>query len=505
VSRRLVSGSVKRSLSARIRHNLLHTFRGRLALLYIGVELATLLFAGLLVYFALTKLVNQSVDDELETQAASVASELERAPFYYWTENVGSFANHYPGSIQLFAANGMIIFSSGPEFFSSGGDEVSNLLANAMQEDVIAFVSTRSLLRSDNLRVIAMPVHRSGKVVAVLMLSRNTNEIHGLFQILFLIGGILGFFSIVVSSGTGFAMARSALKPIDEIRGVASAVAAGDLSRRLTSFSQDEEIRELIDSLNKMFENLESSFLAQKRFTADASHELRLPLTVLKGEIEVALRQPRSGEEYAHLLRMQLEMIGRMQQIVEDLLMLARADAGQLELEQQPIDLSLLLQEVGQQHLTLFAERKVTLEIEVADDLEVVGDESRLERVFYNLLGNASKFAPEGSSVRFVAQGEGGMAVVRVTDRGPGIAPEHHARIFDRFYCSDPARCRKAGGAGLGLAICKQIVEAHKGAIAVESVPGEGASFIVRLPLIGPDPQHLQRVNSFLGGGQQYY
>ncbi|HXH72759.1 MAG TPA: ATP-binding protein [Mariprofundaceae bacterium] len=478
-----------------LRSNILRTFRGRLALLYIALEFGILLFAAVLLYAALSHRVHQEVDEQLAEQGQGIASELERSPFYFWSGHLNEYASHYPGAIQLVAANGLVLFTSDRTLIDRGGDDVSAALGRTFNLDKPAFASTQSLLRKSNIRVIVIPIHRAGRVVAALMLGRSTADISAVFNLMYLIGGILGLISIFISSAAGYYMAKQALAPIQEITSTARAVAAGDLSRRLTSKTQDKEIRILVKVLNKMFQDLEASFVAQKRFTADASHELRLPLTILKGEIEVALRHPRTAEEYAQTLQQQLETIDRIERIVNDLLTLARADAGQLELVQEPVDLSLLLQEVGQQHLVLFAGQHIELDMDIDEGLEVMGDASHLERLLMNLLNNAYKHAPEGSTVRLAARSRDGIASISVSDQGAGIAPEQQSLLFDRFFRADDARCRKQGeGAGLGLAICKRIVEAHGGDIRVESVPGHGATFIVELPLLGPDPAHSRRL-----------
>lgn len=482
-----------------IRSNLFRTFRGRLALLYITLELGILIFAAAVLYTALSNRVYYEVDEQLVSQATSLSNELESSPFYFWSGHLSSFANHYPGAIQLVGANGLILFRSDRSLIDKGGNDVSRALGHAFRAGAPAFASTESLLNKDNIRVIAFPIHRDSRVVATLMLGHSTGDIRSVFNLLYLLGGILGAISIVISAAAGYYMAKRALEPIQEITSTARGVAAGDLSRRLKSKSQDKEIRVLVRVLNKMFADLEASFQGQKRFTADASHELRLPLTILKGEIEVALRHPRSEEEYQQILRQQLGTIDRIQRIVNDLLTLARSDAGQLELVQTSVDLSLLLQEVGQQHLILFDGQNVSLEMDIEDDMEIIGEASQLERTVMNLLSNAFKHAPEHSTIHLSARTANGSVIITVRDEGPGIAEEQQDRLFDRFFRADDARCRKDGeGAGLGLAICKRIVEAHAGKIKVQSTPGEGASFIIRLPLAGVDHGHLKRIDNIL-------
>jgi two-component system, OmpR family, sensor kinase len=464
--------------------------------------LSILIVAAMVLYLVLSHKVSSAVDEQLLSQGQSLVGELERSPFYYWSRYLDSFSVHFSGSVELVEAHGMILFNSDDTLISHGGDEISEVMAEAMRRDGPAFISTRSLLRKDNLRILALPVHRMQEQVAILLLSRNTNDIQGFFKLLYLIGGMLGLASMAISAWAGFIMAKRALAPIQEITVAARAVAAGDFSRRLNAEIPDREIRVLVRALNKMFGDLQASFQSQKRFTADASHELRLPLTIMKGEIEVALRQPRSAEDYADTLKHQLDTIERMQRIVNDLLTLAKADAGTLELAQMPIDLSLLLQEAGQHHLVLFAQKHIQLDMDLEDGLEIMGDASHLERAILNLLNNAWKYAPEGSTVYMAAHAQDNHVRISVRDEGAGIGVEHQALIFDRFYRADDARARSggegAGGAGLGLAICKRIVEAHGGRIWVESQPGHGTQFCIDLPLSGPDPSYSRRLHSLM-------
>jgi two-component system OmpR family sensor kinase len=468
-------------------------------MLYITLELSILIFAAVLLYAALANRVYLEVDEQLMEHAEKLADELENAPFYFWSGHLGSFANHYQGAIQLVGANGLVLFRSDHSLIDKGGNDVSQALGTAFRKDVAAFASTKSLLNKANIRVVAYPVHRADHIVATLMLGHSTRDIRSVFNLLYWLGGILGIISILISSAAGYYMAKRALAPINEITSTARGVAAGDLSRRLTSQSQDKEIGVLVRALNKMFADLETSFLAQKRFTADASHELRLPLTILKGEIEVALRHPRTEVEYQQILQQQLGTIDRIQRIVNDLLTLARAEAGQLEVVQAPIDLSLLLQEVGQQHLILFDSQNVCLDMDIEDGLNIMGEASQIERTMMNLLSNAFKHAPEHSNIYLSARSENDSAIICVRDEGPGIAEEQHDRLFDRFFRADDARTRKEGeGAGLGLAICKRMVDAHGGDIWLKSQLGDGASFHVRLPLSGADPNHQHRLNHIL-------
>jgi len=482
--------------------HLVATFRGRLALLYMAVELALLLLAAVFLYMVLTRQVYDSVDEQLVHQADTIVHELESTRFPYWNQEIVSFSSHFIGSVTLVGANGVLLFSSDRDLIGRGGGEVTEVLQKAIEGET-AIISTRNLLLKSNVRVIGMPVHRSGRVVAAIVLGRSTGEIHSFFELMYLIGGLLGLISMLVSGYAGYVMARRALKPMDEIGDAATRFANGDLSCRIAMTSRDREIRSLMRTLNKMFGNLESSIEAQKRFTADASHELRIPLTIMRGEIEVSLLRRRRPKEYEEVLRQQLDIIDRMQRIVDGLLTLARADAGLLELARDEVDLSLLVEEVGQHHLTLLSSKDVHLDMHVVDDLTVVGDEHRLSRVLFNLMNNAYKHAPPNTTLTLRAEARGDEAVIEVSDQGPGIPEEHIENIFDRFYRSDEARTREAGGAGLGLAISKRIVEAHDGHIEVDSTVGVGTTFRVRLPLGSADPELLKRLQALSASTQK--
>jgi heavy metal sensor kinase len=273
--------------------------------------------------------------------------------------------------------------------------------------------------------------------------------------------------------------------------GVAGQITAENLHLRLPVETSGDEIATLAENCNAMLARLEKSFRRVKQFSGDASHELRTPLAILRGETEVTLRWARDPEEYRRTLESNLEEINRMGRIIEDLLTLAKSDAGELSLEITELSLSDLLQELYMQGNTLGEGKRinVTLHLEVDEEIRIRGDELRLRQVLLNLITNGIKYtAPEGQ-VAITLSVVGQEAILRISDTGIGIPAEHLPHIFDRFYRIDKARNRADGGTGLGLAISKGIVEAHCGRIDVESTPGVGSTFIVRLPLQGPPPR----------------
>jgi heavy metal sensor kinase len=259
----------------------------------------------------------------------------------------------------------------------------------------------------------------------------------------------------------------------------------GRLRERLFVPPQDDELARLARTFNELLDRLEVAHSTQQRFLADASHELRTPLTVLRGEIEVALRRERSGDDYREVLQSAREEIERLSRLTENLLALARADAGEGIAAREQVDLSALAHEVARKLAPLSGLTGVTLAVEATQPVTVTGDSVALERVLTNLVENALRYSPRGENVTVAVARETEAVVLRVRDTGPGIAPEHLPHLFERFYRVDKARSREHGGAGLGLSIVKALIEAHGGTVSVASEVGQGTEFCVRLAAAG--------------------
>ncbi|MBL9134362.1 MAG: hypothetical protein JNK85_00775 [Verrucomicrobiales bacterium] len=242
------------------------------------------------------------------------------------------------------------------------------------------------------------------------------------------------------------------------------------------------ELRPLITSVNALLDRLSGVHRQQQQFLADASHELRTPLTILRGEIEVALRRERPGDEYREILTSNCDELERLSRLVDNLLTLARADAGQVLNRRETIDLAVVCREVVDRLETVAADRQVALHLDARGTTTLNGDPVALDRVIFNLVENAVRYSPPQEAVQIMVEGDSQQATIQVRDAGRGIAPEHQPRLFDRFYRVDVSRSRDQGGAGLGLAIVKTLVEAHGGRIEVASQLGKGSTFTVRLP-----------------------
>jgi heavy metal sensor kinase len=277
-------------------------------------------------------------------------------------------------------------------------------------------------------------------------------------------------------------LARQALAPVERMAATADEITATQLDRRLHVPNPDDELGRLARTLNGMIARLERSFEEVRRFTADAAHELRTPLAILRNEAEVALRIPRESEQYRDCLENMLEEIDHLSRLSEVLLFLFREDAGLGAHTGDVLSLDQIVREVADDIRVVAAEQNQELVVDASSPCNVLGNAEQLRRLLFHLLDNAIKFTPAGGSIGIRVERQKGQARVIVWDAGIGIAPEHLPRVFDRFYRVDSARSRRTGGDGLGLSICKSIAETHQGCIELVSQPGKGTQVTLTLP-----------------------
>ena len=279
-------------------------------------------------------------------------------------------------------------------------------------------------------------------------------------------------------------MSRRALTPVDDIIHEAQNINSKNLSKRLRVSQSGDELQRLSETLNSMLERLEAAFNRITQFTADASHELRTPLAFMRTTTEVSLRTSHDVSEYREAQLQILDELEKTSDLVEKLMLLARADAGVENLQRRRVNLADSLREACRQGRTLAEAKQVTFEEDIVKTAVIVeGDSDGLRRLFLILIDNAVKYTPEGLiTVSLMSSNE--FAIVEVRDTGIGVAAADLPYIFDRFYRADKARSRELGGVGLGLSIARWEAEAHGGSIAVQSTFGKGSVFQVRLPLI---------------------
>ncbi len=322
--------------------------------------------------------------------------------------------------------------------------------------------------------VVASATRRGGQVLAAVPTTEADAGIRKLLDAM-LIVCIIG---LVPATAAAWLVTRSALSPLSRIAQRASRVTAGDLSVRMGPVKTHDEIADVATAIDGMLDRLEVSFAAQRRFVHDASHELRTPLTIARGHLEVAQPPGDASPELRAAVGVAIDELDRMGRLVDNLLRLARADEG-TDHKRTRVDVALLAESLVQRSLVL---GNRDWQVHTPTEAIVDGDEDALNEVLLNLVSNAVRHTSQADTIDIRVATRGDRITLEVADTGDGIDPELLPTLFDRFTRADSARSRDTGGAGLGLAICRAIVEAHGGTIAAESTLGHGATFMIELP-----------------------
>ncbi|HUI29314.1 MAG TPA: ATP-binding protein [Candidatus Acidoferrales bacterium] len=401
--------------------------------------------------------------------------------------------------IQVLSFDGNIIIKSANlrNFALPVGPEVLGLALSQHQVFETLDNSFSKRLNTDGkLRMVTYPVLDNGIPRYLVQVASNTAALdQSLFQFRLLLF-ISVPLTILLAALGGFYVAKKAFDPIDKIIRTAQSISAEHLDKRLEKGKVDDEISRLSGTLNDMFDRIEEAFNLQKQFTADASHELKTPLTILLGEIEVALKNPRTPEDYQNILESAVEEIRRITNIVDDLLTIARLESGQLPLLKQPVRIDELLLDAISRVSGYAAQHSVRVNYEVksgsgheSEEVFVQGDRDKLLSIFINLLDNAIKYSKPNGTVKVVQKTEDKFARLEIIDTGIGIPSSDLPHVFDRFYRADKSRSASGTrrGSGLGLSISRFLVQAHGGSIQIESQEEEGTIVTVRLPVVRTD------------------
>ncbi len=483
------------------------SLRFKLTLWYVLILGVLLIAFSSFLYFTLSKSLYRDVDNKLRSLAELIATEsaspLSKFGFGNIDQTLEASMNLRPIGkfIQVLDESGRI----GPKSDNLKNVQLPislNALKNA-STGLITFETSRSVGNTP-LRIVTLPVAEKDHTMRIVQVASSLEDVEDALNTLLLILTITVPSVLIMASVGGQFLAHKALKPVDQITQTARMITSQNLNQRIPPPKVKDEISRLVETFNDMITRLDQSFCQIKQFSSDASHELKTPLTILRGEVEVTLRKERTSPEYQQILRSNLEEIDRMTQIVEDLLLLSRADNGEIQLAPKEINLSEIVREIVPQAHILAESKNLHIHTLLPEDqVYILGDRLRIRELFLNLLENAVKYTEEGGKITIhlaknhapssgkdngngFEPGKMGLAEITVTDTGIGIARQDQERIFDRFFRVDKARSREQGGSGLGLSICKWIVEAHRGKISVESELGKGSSFIVLLPLHHP-------------------
>ena len=341
------------------------------------------------------------------------------------------------------------------------------------------------------IRLLTLPVVRDGRVVNIVQVAMSLEEVNAARAGFLLIMLSIAPLALTIAGIGGWFLAGRALAPVDALVDAARKIEAEDLTRRLPASPSDDELGRLAAVLNDMLSRLDRSFSAVRRFSGDAAHELRTPLTILKGEIEVTLRSTADVVEFRRTLESCLEEVERLNSVVEDLLLMTRMDGNALSLSPQPVDLAEVVREAIPA-LQALAEKAGNQCVVVSSTapLWVHGYESLLFRLVFNLAENAVKYTPPGGRVEIGLKARDGVAILEVSDNGPGISVDQQAQIFERLYRANPSG--DGSGSGLGLALVRSIAQVHKAKISVHSVAGEGACFRFEIGLVGESAGTLE-------------
>ena len=330
--------------------------------------------------------------------------------------------------------------------------------------------------------MLSKPIFRQKEFLYLILIGSSMEDIESTLEKIFRLNLLfIPAATLLVAIG-GWLLMRQALKPLDAVIKTASKISSGDLSHRIKASKANREINELAIAFNTMITRLEGSFQQVRDFSDNVSHELRIPLSILRGQTELSLRRTRSNDEYIGILKSNLEEIERMEMIVERLLFLSRAERGEVPLNSIQINLNALLEDIYFKFLVPAQEKGVNIMLDKKSQVFVIGDEVLLREVLLNLVQNALTYTGPGGEIRLSSEEDAGSIRISVSDTGCGIPDEEIPRIFDRFYQVNKSRSGK--GCGLGLSICQWITQAHQGKIMVRSRVGHGTQFILCLPTL---------------------
>jgi len=459
----------------------LRSFRARLAVWYFTVIVASLSAFGVGSWVAIEAGLYHSIDDSLSDRIQGIKRFMSvQISALSINEIRDEFREHSilgPGGdlFQVCDERGAWLYRSQPLENNQVPIRLPLQLANnTIREDIrvaetpLRFASQRIVVNGRAYTVqVAAPI---GEILESLERFRWTLVV---FIPLVLLASGIG----------GYLVSRRALKPVDEISATARSISIHNLSERLLVPETGDELQRLSETLNGMLARLNDSVRRMAQFTADASHELRAPVALIRTTAELTLGRRRDPDEYEAAMRDVLVEAERTTHLLDSLLTLARGDSGVDTLDLVPLDMGDAAREAIEESQTFAAEKNIGIDSVVSDgSVEIDGDSHAMRRLFVILIDNAVKYTKPGGNIHVTVKGNGTSVEAAVADTGIGIAKEDQAHIFDRFWRADRVRSRATGGAGLGLSIARWIVDQHHGAIEVESEPGRGSTFRMSFP-----------------------
>ena len=461
------------------------SFRRRLALVQTAVIVSVLAVAAMSGYLSLSGAVNEQLDGALLALAETEAAMLRAAPDQPVRVHDAAKGPSPPSLarldrwVQIVDAQGRVLARS-TNLGAASLPAPPALMARMAAGDTV--FETLDHFAEEPVRIVSLPV-RATPLRYTVQVAGSLDDVRHVVasaSVMFLALALALLVALTVASAS---ITRWVFRSIDDIVGQAQRIGEGNLDQRLIHPGTRDEIGHLVDTLNDMLDRIDQSFQIQRRFTSDASHELRSPLSRLRAEIEITLRRPRDAAEYVDTLRSCMEEVERLTLLVEELLALARYDAGQDRDASAATSLGeIAVAAIGRAQATA-AQRQVRLTLQAANApvLAAIG-EGAATLIVVNLLENAVKFTPAGGAVEVRVWRDGDQACLCVSDSGPGIGVDELPHLFERFYRGASARSGAAAGVGLGLSLTQTIVQGHGGRIEAANLPAGGAAFTVHLP-----------------------
>jgi len=468
------------------------SIRFRLTALFVAILAVTLVFFSFLLFNVFVREQHSQFDVALYNHAVDVGNGVEVGLFGELTINNEMLSNGvkiFPFAVgrsflQLLTPEGNIIARSralGQQSLPFTGEDLRETFRKGYVFQTIRSSKILPSLPEGSYRVLAYLVQKPGNTTFILQIAVPMSPLE-LEQ-----KGLLTFFflaiplTLLVASVGGLYLSRKALAPVLDIIEKARRLSASSLSERLPVPPHEDELSQLSLTLNALLDRLQQAFESQERFIADASHQLKTPLAILRGELDVLKSRPRTNGEIEEFLKSASQELDRLGHLVEDLLTLARADAGAGSLLSRKIRLDEVALEAVSRVEFLAKSRQVKIRFDLlgdaSGDFEILGDADLLRSMLQNLLDNAIKYSPQGSTVEVQVQDATDAVAVRIKDAGPGIPEELLPKVFERFFRTQA----EVPGFGLGLAIAKRIVEAHQGTLNVQSQVDKGTTFTVRI------------------------
>jgi two-component system OmpR family sensor kinase len=448
--------------------------RVRLTLVYVALFALVAGSAALAFWVAFSVTEYQAIDNSLTTQAHEIGGQ----GFNDKSEPLpGETATGIGIAAVLLGPDGRVIDHSGQIKDPAG------FAATAGRAIPAGGCCETKTVGGQPMRLLVMPVDLGAGGRGRLVLARPVAEVQESLLRVAVLLAVVVVLLVAGAGGLGYWLSGRALRPVRVMAATARQISEQDLHRRIAlDLPPGDELGDLAATFDGMLARLEAAFEGLRRFTADAAHEFRAPLALMRTQVDVMLRRRRSAEEYEASHRSLLTEIERLGRLADQLLLLARADAGALASRREAIDLPEFLEETIERWRPAAQERDVALESQLPLEGEVGGDPDLLRQLMDNLLDNAIRHNPRRGTIAVSAVENNGWWQLAVQDSGSGISPELRPRLFSRFARADAARGRSTGGAGLGLSLCAAIAEAHGGYISLDDRSGGGARFVVRLP-----------------------